>query len=72
MSVVPLRPGVQAEPSAHAKPVAMIEIDRVTKVLEKYPERFLTKVFTPLEVAFCRGRVQERIAAELNQEPSPS
>ena len=34
MSVVPLRPGVQAEPSAHAKPVAMIEIDRVSQMFE--------------------------------------
>ena len=34
MSVVPLRPGVQAEPSTHAKPVAMIEIDRVSQMFE--------------------------------------
>jgi len=35
MSVVPLRPGVQAEPSSgHAQPVAMIEIDRVSQMFE--------------------------------------
>ena len=35
MSVVPLRPGVQAEPSSGpAQPVAMIEIDRVSQMFE--------------------------------------
>ncbi len=35
MSVVPLRPGVQTEPSSgHAQPVAMIEIDRVSQMFE--------------------------------------
>src|SRR6266511_4874544 len=36
-----------------------IEIDRVQKTLDRHPERFLERVFTPLEVAFCRGRVRE-------------
>jgi NitT/TauT family transport system ATP-binding protein len=35
MSVVPLRSGVQTEPSSgHAQPVAMIEIDRVSQMFE--------------------------------------
>ena len=32
------------------------------KVLKRHPERFLTRVFTPAEVAFCRGRVPELAA----------
>ena len=40
----------------------MIETSRVRAVLEKHPERFLDRVFTPEEVAFCRGRVQELAA----------
>src|SRR5256885_9570596 len=46
----------------HSVGIDMIEIERVTKVLEKYPERFLRRVFTPEEVAYCRGRVQELAA----------
>ncbi len=40
----------------------MIEIDRVRKVLGKHPERFITRVYTPAEAAFCRGRVPELAA----------
>ena len=48
--------------STHAVGVDMIETTRVREVLEKHPERFLSRVFTPEEVAFCRGRVQELAA----------
>ncbi|MEZ4552978.1 MAG: holo-ACP synthase [Dehalococcoidia bacterium] len=48
--------------TTHAVGVDMIETDRVRKVLERHPERFLTRVFTPEEVAFCRGRVPELAA----------
>ena len=37
-------------------------ISRVRKVLTKHPERFLRRVFTPEEVALCRGRVHELAA----------
>jgi holo-[acyl-carrier protein] synthase len=40
----------------------MIETDRVRGVLRRHPERFLSRVFTPEEVAFCRGRVPELAA----------
>lgn len=40
----------------------MIETDRVRRVLERHPERFLARVYTPEEVAFCRGRVPELAA----------
>jgi len=40
----------------------MIELDRVRQVLGKYPRRFIERVFTPAEAAFCRGRVPELAA----------
>lgn len=46
----------------HAVGVDMIEIDRVRAVFQKHPERFLSRVFTPAEIAFCRGRVTELAA----------
>ncbi len=42
--------------------IDVIVISRVGKVLNRHPERFLTRVFTPEEVAFCRGRVHELAA----------
>ena len=48
--------------ATHAVGVDVIEIDRVRDVLARHPERFLQRVFTPEEVAFCRGRVPELAA----------
>ena len=42
--------------------VDIIEIARVQRVLERHPERFLERVYTPEEVAFCRGRIAELAA----------
>jgi holo-[acyl-carrier protein] synthase len=42
--------------------IDVIVISRVKKVLEKHPERFLRRVFTREEVAYCRGRVHELAA----------
>ena len=36
-----------------------IELYRVEKTLKRHPERFLSRVFTDLEIAYCRGRVRE-------------
>ena len=36
--------------------VDIIEISRVGQVLERYGQRFLDRVFTPGEIAYCRGR----------------
>ncbi len=36
--------------------VDIIEISRVGQVLERYGQRFLDRVFTPEEIAYCRGR----------------
>jgi holo-[acyl-carrier protein] synthase len=46
----------------YAVGIDVIEIARVRRVLERHPERFLQRVFTPEEVAFCRGRVPELAA----------
>ena len=48
--------------STHAVGIDMIEIDRVRRVLERHPERFIRRVYTPEEAAFCRGRVPELAA----------
>ncbi len=45
-----------------ASGIDLIEIDRVETALVRYGERFLTRVFTPAEVAYCRGR-QHQLAA---------
>jgi holo-[acyl-carrier protein] synthase len=42
--------------------VDIVEVPRVQKVLQKHPERFLARVYTPEEAAFCRGRVSELAA----------
>ena len=42
--------------------VDIIEIHRIKDSLAKFGERFLGRCFTPLEVAFCRGRVSELAA----------
>ena len=36
--------------------VDIIEISRVRQVLERYGQRFLDRVYTPEEIAYCRGR----------------
>jgi holo-[acyl-carrier protein] synthase len=36
-----------------------IELSRVERTLKRHPERFLSRVFTDLEVAYCHGRVRE-------------
>ena len=42
--------------------IDMVEIDRVRRVLQRFPQRFLERVYTPVEVAVCRGRVHELAA----------
>jgi holo-[acyl-carrier protein] synthase len=46
----------------YAVGIDVIEIARVRKTLSRHPERFLARVYTPEEVAFCRGRVPELAA----------
>ena len=47
---------------SYAVGIDMIEIPRVQAVLDRHPDRFLRRVYTPEEVAFCRGRVPELAA----------
>jgi holo-[acyl-carrier protein] synthase len=42
--------------------VDIIEIERIQKALARFGDRFLGRVYTPLEVAYCRGRVNELAA----------
>jgi len=42
--------------------VDIIEIERVAAALAKFGERFLRRVYTAEEAAFCRGRVHELAA----------
>ena len=36
--------------------VDIIEIPRIQRVLERYGQRFLNRIFTPGEIEYCRGR----------------
>ena len=59
----PLHPDARmAAMSANAVGVDIIEIERVERALARFGERFLRRVYTRLEVAFCRGRVSELAA----------
>jgi holo-[acyl-carrier protein] synthase len=42
--------------------IDMIAIPRVQAVIDRHDGRFLRRVYTPEEVAFCRGRVAELAA----------
>ena len=46
----------------HTTGVDIVELDRVAGVLARHPERFLARVYTPAEVAHCRGRIPELAA----------
>ena len=46
----------------YAVGIDVIEIARVRAVLQRHPERFLSRIFTREEAAFCRGRVPELAA----------
>jgi holo-[acyl-carrier protein] synthase len=42
--------------------VDIIEIERIEAALRRHGERFLQRVYTPTEQAYCRGRVPELAA----------
>lgn len=48
--------------SACAVGIDIIEIERVRRTLERHGKRFLARVYTPVEIAYCRGRVSELAA----------
>jgi holo-[acyl-carrier protein] synthase len=43
----------------HTTGIDIVELDRIARILGRFPERFLRRVYTPNEVAHCRGRVPE-------------
>ncbi|HET6381725.1 MAG TPA: holo-ACP synthase [candidate division Zixibacteria bacterium] len=45
----------------HEVGVDLIDIDRIVRILERFPDRFRTRVLTEAEAAYCGNRV-ERIA----------
>jgi holo-[acyl-carrier protein] synthase len=42
--------------------VDIIEIERIRQVFQRHGERFLRRVYTEAEIAYCRGRVPELAA----------
>ena len=42
--------------------VDIVEIERVAELLRRHGERFLERVYTEAEAAYCRGRVPELAA----------
>lgn len=39
--------------------VDIIEIERIERAISRWDDRFLNRVYTPAELALCRGRVPE-------------
>ena len=42
--------------------VDIIEIERIQKVLERWGQRFLNRIYTEGEISYCRGRAQNLAA----------
>ena len=42
--------------------VDLIEISRIEQILARYGDRFLERVFTPVEILYCRARPAELAA----------
>lgn len=38
--------------------IDVIEIERIARAIERWGDRFLHRVYTPAEIAHCRGRAQ--------------
>ena len=48
--------------TANATGVDIIEIERVQRTMDRHGDRFLKRIYTELEAAFCRGRINELAA----------
>lgn len=42
--------------------IDLTEIPRIARALDRWGERFLRRIYTPAEIAYCRGRVPELAA----------
>ena len=59
--------------------VDLVEIPRIAAAIHRHPDRFLQRVFTPREIAQCRGRTEslaarfaaKEAAARAARPPSP-
>jgi holo-[acyl-carrier protein] synthase len=55
-----------AAPGGAAAPLSVgvdiVEIDRVAGVIARWGERFLRRIYTETELAYCRGRIPELAA----------
>jgi len=38
--------------------IDIVEVGRMERILSRRGERFLNRIFTPLEIEYCRGRVR--------------
>ncbi|MDI6853461.1 MAG: holo-ACP synthase [Deltaproteobacteria bacterium] len=41
--------------------VDLVRVDRIEKAIARYGDRFLERVFTPREIAYCRGRRRQGV-----------
>jgi holo-[acyl-carrier protein] synthase len=41
--------------------VDLVRVDRIAKAIERYGDRFLARVFTPKEIAYCRARRRQGV-----------
>jgi len=41
--------------------VDLVRVDRIEKAVRRYGERFLGRIFTPQEVAYCEGRHRQGV-----------
>jgi holo-[acyl-carrier protein] synthase len=39
--------------------VDIVEVDRIARAIDQFGARFLDKIFTPSEIAYCRGKARE-------------
>lgn len=46
----------------HSVGVDVIEVARISKVLARWGERFIARIYTPAEATFCQRRVPELAA----------
>ena len=47
---------------SYAVGIDIVELDRVAAALERHGQRFIDRVYTPIEAAICRGRPAELAA----------
>lgn len=59
---VPERPSLRGESGTFQVGVDIVEIERLRGVVERWGERFLRRIYTSGELAYCRGRVPQLAA----------